>query len=103
MARVILERTFDPPLTRETLERNNSRMFPCLTQHNIRWVRSTISLDRRRMFCEFDAVDAESLRLALRTAKLRYDSVWPAETLLPVEDGETVTEAEALARLLEAF
>ena len=42
------------------------------------WRRSSLSLDRLRMTCEFEAPDAESVREALRTAGVPYERVWTA-------------------------
>lgn len=83
MARIILERSFDPPLTDEARDRLNARLVPCLEQHRARWIESRLSLDGRHMICEFDAPDAEAVRTALRTAGLAYERVWSARVLAP--------------------
>lgn len=83
MARVILERNFDPPVTDDERQRLTGRLAPCLEQHGARWIESRLSVDGRRMICEFEAPDAEAIRTALRTARLRYDRVWSARVVRP--------------------
>lgn len=85
MPSVVLERTFDPPLTEEEFARISNRLAPCLEQHGIRWIESHLSLDRRRLICRFAAADAEGVRSALRRARLHYERVWTADLLLPNE------------------
>lgn len=81
MARVIVERTFDPPLTPPELRATEERMAPCLDLYGVRWVRSYWSADRRRMVCEYDASDAESVRAVQREARASFDRVWTADLL----------------------
>jgi hypothetical protein len=79
MARVMVEHTFAEPLTDEQHEHFSKRLEPCLEVRNGAWRRSALAKDRLRMVCEFEAPDAESVREALRTAKIPYDRVYPAE------------------------
>ena len=81
MTRVIVERTFDPPLSLEALQETERRMAPCLELYGVRWVRSYWSWDRRRMICEYDAADAGSVRAVQEEAGARFDRVWTAELL----------------------
>jgi len=55
-----------------------SRLGPCLTAHGVRWIHSHLSAARTRMIREYEASDAEAVRLANREAGVRFDSVWPA-------------------------
>lgn len=81
MPRIIVERTFEPPLTQEDLDAVEARMAPCLEIYGVRWIRSSWSEDRRRMICEYDAPDAESVRAVQHEAQARFDRVWTAEVL----------------------
>lgn len=81
MARTLVERTFDPPLDEETRQRLATRLAPCLERSDIRWVRSFLARDRRRMICHFEAPDAGSVRMAFRSAGLPFVRVWTAEIL----------------------
>ncbi|MFW6010328.1 MAG: nickel-binding protein [Gemmatimonadota bacterium] len=83
MAHVILERSFDPPLTDELFTELTERLSPCLDRNGIAWVRSHLSRDRRRLICHFTAPDTDSVRGALRQARLEHERVWPAEVLEP--------------------
>jgi hypothetical protein len=85
MARVIVEYTFDPPLSPETEAAYARRLDPCLEVRNGAWRRTAMSKDRRRMQCEFEAPDAESVREALRLAAIPFIDVWTAE-VYAVED-----------------
>lgn len=83
MAQVILERSFDPPLTDERLSEITGRLSPCLDRNGIQWIRSHLSRDRRRLICHFEAPDAGAVRGALRQARLEHERVWSGEVLEP--------------------
>jgi hypothetical protein len=79
MAHLVVEQIFDPPLTDEEHNRAASRLDPCLEAHGARWMRSYLSVDRRRMVCEFEAADAEAVRASYRSANIDFERVWSAE------------------------
>ncbi len=81
MPRIIVERNFETPLTREELGAVEARMAPCLELYNVRWIRSYWSVDRRRMICEYDAADVASVRNVQREAEARFDNAWAADVL----------------------
>jgi len=83
MVRLIVERTFEQPLGDDDLAVTMKRLGPCLDTHGVRWVRSHLSSGRTRMICEYEAVDAEAVRLANREAGVGFDDVWLAHELLP--------------------
>jgi hypothetical protein len=85
MARVLVEQTFTEPLTDERYSQQAKQLDPCLEIRNGAWRRSSVSKDKLRMICEFEAPDAESVREALRLAKIPYDRVWSAD-IFAVED-----------------
>ena len=76
---VVIEQVFDPPLTDEEHSRIGKRVDGCLEVRNARWMRSYLSADRKRMVCEFDAPDAQSVRDAYRAAGVAFERVWAAE------------------------
>jgi hypothetical protein len=84
MAHLIVEQTFDPPLTDEEHGRIGERLGKCLEAYGARWIRSYLSTDGRRMVCQFDAPDAEAVRTSYRSAGVGFERVWPAE-LFPRE------------------
>jgi hypothetical protein len=83
MAEVILERRFDPPLTDERHAEFSARLSPCLDRNGVRWIRSHLSLDRKRFICLFRAPDAGAVRSALRQARLKHERVWSCEVMEP--------------------
>jgi hypothetical protein len=83
MARLILEKEFDPPLTQEGHDHDAEQVDPCLEAYGARWIRSYLSSDRRRIVCEFEAEDAEAVRSAFRSAGVPFVRVWVAEVFEP--------------------
>jgi hypothetical protein len=81
MPRIMVERSFDPPLTEEALRAVEQRMAPCLDVYGVRWIRSYWSTDRRRMICEYEAADAASVRKVQREAEAGFEKIWTAEVL----------------------
>lgn len=79
MAHVIVETTYDQPLTEEAWNDLYETVKPCLKQHGIRLNRSYTSLDRRRVICELEASDTETIRLFYRITGIPFDRAWPAE------------------------
>ena len=79
MAHLVVEQTFDAPLTDEEHGRLGQRLDKCLDAYSARWMRSYLATDRRRMVCEFEAVDAEAVRASYRSAGVGFDRVWVAE------------------------
>jgi hypothetical protein len=79
MSHLVVEQTFETPLTDEEHDRTGKRLDPCLEAHGATWVRSYLSTDRRRMMCEFEAVDSEAVRASYRSAGLAFDRVWSAD------------------------
>jgi hypothetical protein len=76
--RLIVERRFERPLGEQELQANMARLGPCLAAHGVRWIHSHLSAARTRMICEYEASDAESVRLANREAGMGFDDVWVA-------------------------
>jgi hypothetical protein len=83
MTYVIVERIFDPPLTQDEHMARSMRLLGCLAPAGIRWIRSYVSNDRRFGGCEFEAADAESVRVAHHTADDPFVRVWTAECFTP--------------------
>jgi hypothetical protein len=81
MPRIIVERSFDPPISQEDLNACFQRIGGCLDLYGVRYIRSRISTDRRRSFCEFEAADAQSVRDVQSAARAPYERVWPAEVI----------------------
>jgi hypothetical protein len=97
MARVVVEQAFTEPLTDERYAQFSRQLDPCLEVRDGTWRRSALSKDKLRLVCEFEAPDAESVREALRLAKIPYERVWAAD-VYAVEDYPEM--AQKLAALL---
>jgi hypothetical protein len=89
---IIVEYTFDPPITDDEWDAQAERVSECLDVRNVKWVRSYMSLDRRRRICIFEAADAEAVREAYRRGKAKFERVWSAE-LIEEDPDEEVTPA----------
>lgn len=51
----------------------------CLALHGIVCQRSYLASNGEQLLCHFRAPDAESLRTALRVARIEYDALWTAK------------------------
>ena len=81
MPRIIVERSFEPPIGQDDVNATLQRVGECLDLHNVRYIRSRLSADRRRMFCEFEAADAQSVRDVQNAARVPFDRVWAADII----------------------
>ena len=87
MPHMIVETVFDPPVSDADLDGLAVKLGPCLEGHDVRWVRSYMSLDRRRRVCIFQAPDADAVRASFRSAGVKFERVWPAEEITDDETG----------------
>lgn len=78
MEQVIVERSFDEATEFESLQTLADKISWCLDQHRVRFLRSYLSSDKKRMICVYEAPDAESVRIANRQGELPFDCVWTA-------------------------
>jgi hypothetical protein len=86
MAFVVVETTYDPPLTDEQRRTEQARLDPCLELRGARWIQSFEAPDRRRKICLFQAPDAEAVREALRSSRIAFDRVWVTSWRLPTSE-----------------
>jgi hypothetical protein len=96
MARVIVEHVFAEPFTEERLSAFAKAIDPCLEVRSGMWRRSSVSKDRRRMICEFEAPDAESVREAFRSSGLPFERVWSADVYAVEDHPEMMQKLNAL-------
>ncbi len=78
MAHVILQHSPEPPLSFGELPTIDAQAAGCFDLHGVHRVRSHLRHDGRRAMCEFEAPDAESVRIGLRQLGVEYDRVWSA-------------------------
>jgi hypothetical protein len=102
MAHIVLEQSFEQPISDDTYQDFAARLDPCLEVRNGAWLRSYVALDRRRMVCEFEAPDAESVREALRAAGVPFDRVWTAERYAVEDYPPMLEKLEQLRRRSQA-
>jgi hypothetical protein len=78
MATVILERNFDLSMTpREVLDMARAEEAGgCFRLHKVVWRMSFLAPHGRQMVCWFEAPDAESARIALRTVGADVTQLW---------------------------
>ena len=83
MAYIIVETTYIHPPDNPSPKDHFTQIQPCMRHRNIRWVRSFVSDDRRRVISEVDAADAESVRQSLRIAGIPFERIWAATIMTP--------------------
>ncbi len=81
MTRIVVERNFDTPQSDADMAEVADRERPCLGIYNVQWKRSLISSDRRRLVCEYEAADTETVRKVQREARAQFDRIWAAEVV----------------------
>jgi Nickel responsive protein SCO4226-like len=75
-ATVVVERSFEAAVTLEELQAREDAAAWCMEQHQVTFLRTFFSLDRKRMICLYSAPDAESVRVAQKQAKMPVERVW---------------------------
>ncbi len=78
MIDVCLERRFVTPLAPEFVLAVSQGALDCFRLHRVVWRGSLLAKNGKRMFCHFQAPDAESARTALRQAGADTRIFWPA-------------------------
>ena len=81
MSRIIVERHFETPQSDADMQRVADRERPCLAAYRATWKRSLISTDRKRMVCEYEAADAETMRRIQHEAGAQFDRVWVGDVI----------------------
>lgn len=76
MTHLILERSFDPPLTREDVITVAKSVGWCYQTHGVHWHGSMLGEGGRAVVCRFESADAESTRLALRQTQADMSRFW---------------------------
>ncbi len=81
MSRIVVERTFEVPQSDADMMAVADRERPCLAAYDVTWRRSLVSSDRKRMVCEYEAADAETMRRIQREAGAQFDRVWVGDVI----------------------
>jgi ubiquinone/menaquinone biosynthesis C-methylase UbiE len=96
MARVLVEHLFKEPMSDEQLDAVAKKLDSCLEVRNGMWRRSSLSLDRIRMVCEFEAPDAQSVRDALLASATPFERAWTANVFAVEDYPELLQKLQAL-------
>ena len=81
MPRIVVERNFELPQSDADMKAVADLERPCLAAFNATWRRSLISIDRKRMVCEYEAADAETMRRIQHEAGAQFDRLWVGEVI----------------------
>jgi len=76
LQRIVVERSFDAPHTEADMQAVAGRMRPCLAAYQVNWKRTVVSADRKRIVCEYEAPDAETVRRIQHEAGAQFDRIW---------------------------
>lgn len=81
MERVMVERVFTTPVDLAAVKESAAHANPCFSSRRVRFVRTLVARDGLRMICEYEAPDAESVRIANQLACMPFERVWTAEVV----------------------
>lgn len=81
MSRIVVERSFEVPQSEADMSAVADRERPCLAAYQATWRRSLISSDRKRMICEYEAADAETMRRIQREAGASFERIWVGDII----------------------
>ncbi len=82
-ANVVVERRFPEPVTLAEIQAIEDAGAWCLEQHQVTFLRTFFSGDRRRMLCLYHAPDTESVRRAQQQAGMPVERVWACRCINP--------------------
>lgn len=78
-ANVVVERSFDAPVTLDEIQSIEDAGASCLEMRRVEFARTIFSRDQKRMICLYRAPDAEAVREAQREANMPFDAIWSFE------------------------
>lgn len=89
METVVVERELEEPLDLELLREKRDTLVACMRAHDVSLQQSFVAPDGKRMICVYQAPDAESVKLALRSGGvLSFETAWKAMVLRPEDLAE---------------
>jgi Nickel responsive protein SCO4226-like len=100
MSVVVVERTFEDPVTYESIKAAFDRQPGCLEAHRVRYLKSYFAGDRKRMLCLYEAPDAESVRRLQDTVHAPFVRAWTA-LAIPFGDPEPREGVVVVERALD--
>jgi hypothetical protein len=93
MPDIFLERSFESPIDQSEVLAMAAVGRSCFALHRIDWRVSLLAAGGRKLVCRFSAPDAESLRVAMRSAGTPSGRLWAGT----VHDGPNLTAADHAA------
>jgi Nickel responsive protein SCO4226-like len=78
---VIVERVFPEPVSEDDVRAGEDRAAGCYQDHQVRYLRTYVARDLKRMVCVYEAPDAESVRIVQEKARLPYEKLWSANAI----------------------
>src|SRR5262245_50559766 len=73
---VLVERRFEQTVTFQDIQKQEQRGSWCLDTYHVRFLKTFLSRDQRRMLCLYEAPDAESVRQAEAQAGVPFECAW---------------------------
>ena len=90
MEHVIAERVYAEPVDVAKIAAALRTGHPCLDTYRVRHLRTYVSMDGKRLICEYEAPDAEAVRAVSQRLRIPYERIWTATVLIsnrPSEHG----------------
>jgi len=81
MRLVIVERSFEEPVTFDSVADAFRRAPDCLEAHGVRYLKSYFARDRKRMVCLYEGPDTESVRRVQDKVRAPFGRAWPAHAI----------------------
>ena len=106
MRLVVVERSFEEPVTFDSVADPFRRSPGCFEAHGVRYLKSYFARDRKRMICLYEGPDTESVRRVQDKVKAPFVRAWPAQAIPfsspEPSDGVVIVERELDPALDEA-
>lgn len=83
---VLVERSFDEAVSLESIQAMEDAFAYCLDVHQVTFIKTLFSRDKKRMLCLYHAPDAESVREAQRKASMPVERIWACQVIDPPTD-----------------
>ena len=80
---VLVERSWDEPVTIADIAAIEKEGAWCLEAHNVTFLKTYFASDHKRMICLYRAPDAESVRQSQIKANMPFDDVWSFTLVTP--------------------
>lgn len=76
MPLIVVERTFETPPSDADLKAIGEKQAQCIAIYGVTYRHSALSDDHRRMICQYEAADTESVRKVQHEIGAPFDTIW---------------------------